>query len=74
VFVFFGIFEIELYDTADIIVGLVNREFDFFTFFVSVLKYLGFLFLVQNDINVDGAAETTKEAAYCVLIQQKWLP
>lgn len=73
-FVFFGVFEVKLDDTADIIVGLVNGELDSFTFFVSVLEDFGFLFLVKNDINVNGAAESTEEAAYCVLSKGEWLP
>ena len=60
-------FQIKLDDTADIIVCLVNGELDSFTFFVSVLEDFRLLFLVQNDVNVNGAIQSTEEAAYCVL-------
>jgi hypothetical protein len=54
-FVLLSFFQIELDDTADIIVCLINGELDFFTFFVSVLEDFRLLFLVQNDVNVNGA-------------------
>ena len=66
-FVLLSFFQIKLDDTADIIVCLVNGELDSFTFFVSVLEDFRLLFLVQNDVNVNGATQSTEEAAYCVL-------
>lgn len=66
-FVLFSVLKIKLDDTADIIIGLVNWEFDFVTFFVSVLKDFGFLFFVENDLDVDSATETTEEAGYFIL-------
>jgi hypothetical protein len=65
--ILFGVFEIELNVTADIIVGFVDRKFDSLSFFVSVLEDFLFLFFVEDDIDVDGTGEPAKEAGDFVL-------
>lgn len=65
--ILFGIFEIELNITADVIVGLIDGKSESLSFFVSVLEYFLFLFFVKNDINVDTATQTTKEAGDFIL-------
>ena len=67
--IFFCIFEVELDDTADIVIGFVDRKFDPFAFFVAILENFRFLFFIEDDVDVDCATEAAKEAADFVLNQ-----
>jgi hypothetical protein len=67
--IFFSVFEIELDDAADVVIGFVDRKFDAFAFFVAILENFGFLFFIQDDFDVDCAAEAAEEAADFVLNQ-----
>lgn len=68
--IFFCVFEIELDDAADIVIGFVDRKFDPFAFFVAILENFGFLFFIQDDVDVDCATEAAEEAADFVLNQR----
>lgn len=63
----FGIFEIEIDDSTDIVIAFVDGEFDSFTFFVSVLKHFLFLLFVKHDIDINGAAESTEKVSDFIL-------
>jgi hypothetical protein len=65
--IFFSVFEVELDDATDIIVGFIDREFDSSAFFVAILENFGFLFFVKDDVDIDCATEAAEEAAHFVL-------
>jgi hypothetical protein len=67
--IFFCIFEVELDDAADIVIGFVDRKFDAFAFFIAILENFRFLFFIEDDVDVDCATEAAEEAAEFVLNQ-----
>lgn len=65
--ILFGVLEIELNITADIIIGLIDGKFESLSFFVSVLEDFLFLFFIEDDIDVDSTRESAEEAGDFVL-------
>lgn len=65
--ILFGVLQAELNIPADVIVALVNGEFESFALLVPVLEDLLFLFLVENDIDVDSASEPSEKAGDFIL-------
>jgi hypothetical protein len=65
--IFFCIFEVELDDAADIVIGFVDRKFDAFAFFIAILENFRFLFFIEDDVDIDCATEAAEEAAHFVL-------
>jgi hypothetical protein len=63
----FGILEIELDDSANIVFALINRKFDSLSLFVFVLEYFRFLSFVEDDFNIDGSAKSSEEVGYFIL-------
>lgn len=66
-FVFFGIFKVEVDNTGDVIITFVDGEFDFLSFFVSILKDFRELLFVEDNFDVYGPTEATEEACYFIL-------
>jgi hypothetical protein len=65
--IFFSVFEVELDNAADIIIGFVDRKFNPFAFFIAILENFRFLFFIEDDVDVDCATEAAEEAADFVL-------
>lgn len=65
--ILFGVLEIELNITGDIIIGLIDGKFESLSFFVSVLEDFLLLFFIEDDIDVDSTRESAEEAGDFVL-------
>jgi hypothetical protein len=65
--ILFGVLEIELNVTGDIIIGLIDWKFESLSFFVSVLEDFLLLFFIEDDIDVDSTRESAEEAGDFVL-------
>jgi hypothetical protein len=65
--ILFGVLEIELNVTGDIIIGLIDGKFESLSFFVSVLEDFLLLFFIEDDIDVDSTRESAEEAGDFVL-------
>ena len=65
--ILFGVLEIELNVTGDIIIGLIDGKFKSLSFFVSVLEDFLLLFFIEDDIDVDSTRESAEEAGDFVL-------
>lgn len=55
-FVLFGIFQVELYNAADVVVALVDGEFESFSLFVSILEDLLVDFFIEDDIDINRSS------------------
>lgn len=72
--IFFGVFEVELDSSADVIISLIDGEFASFAFFVFIFEDFLIGLFIESDIDVNGAGESSEEAGDFILRVNKKLP
>jgi len=60
--ILFSIFEIELNNTTDIIISLIDGKFESLSFFVSIFEDFLIDFFIKCDLDINRSSKTSKEA------------